>query len=102
MFETEVINPGVQDGVVDDPGVDIVLPSESPPDEERQALVEEVVLLLCLNHLGSFLPEFQHGLHHVNRSTAGLNLLSEGEEGEVGSCKVRDYNIMSFLLRLKN
>ena len=77
MFETEVINPGVQDGVVDDPGVDIVLPSEPPPDVDWEALVEEGVLLLGLNHFGSFLPESEDGLHHVNGSTAGLDLLSE-------------------------
>ena len=88
MFETEVINPCVQDGVVDDPGVGIVLPRQPPPDVDREALVEEVVLLLCLNHLGSFLPEFEDSVHHVNSSTASLYLLSEREEGKVCSCKV--------------
>ena len=88
MFETEVINPGVQDGVVDDPGVDTVLPREPPPDVDRETLVEEVVLFLGLNHLGSFLPEFEDGLHHVDSSTAGLDLLCEREKGQVGSCQV--------------
>ena len=88
MLETEVINSGVQDDVVDDPGVDTVLPRQPPPDVDREALVEEVVLFLSLNHLGSFLPEFEDGVHHVNSSTAGLYLLSEREEGQVSSCKV--------------
>ena len=88
MLETEVINPGVQDGVVDDPGVDTVLPREPPPDVDRETLVEEVVLFLGLNHLGSFLPEFEDGVHHINSSTASLYLLSQREEGKVGSCKV--------------
>ena len=88
MFKTEIINPCVQHGVcLDDPGIHVLLPSQPPLDVDGDTLVEEVVLLISLYHLGSLLPELHDGVHHINGATASLDLLSEGEEGQVGSCK---------------